>query len=43
LLITKLATSLGCWLGPANGKPLNLRLNLDGLDALSADRDAHAC
>jgi hypothetical protein len=33
LLITKLATSLGRWLGPANGKHLDLRPNLDGLDA----------
>jgi HK97 family phage portal protein len=39
-LVTRLATSLGRWLGPAYGKRLELRPNLDGLDALSHDRDA---
>jgi phage portal protein BeeE len=39
-LVPRTASGLSRWLGPAYGRGLVLRANLDGLDALSADRDA---
>jgi HK97 family phage portal protein len=39
-LVQRTASGLSRWLGPAYGRGLALRANLDGLDALSTDRDA---
>ena len=39
-LVQRTASGLSRWLGPAYGRGLVLRPNLDGLDALAADRDA---
>jgi HK97 family phage portal protein len=39
-LVQRTASSLGRWLGPAFGRGLTLRPDLDNLDALAADRDA---
>jgi HK97 family phage portal protein len=40
-LVQRTASGLGRWLGPAYGRNLLLKPDLDNLDALSADRDAH--
>ena len=39
-LVQRTASGLSRWLGPAYGRGLVLKPNLDGIDALSADRDA---
>ena len=40
-LVARTAGGLSRWLGPAYGRGLVLRPDLDSLDALSPDRDAH--
>jgi phage portal protein BeeE len=41
-LVQRTASGLSRWLGPAYGRGLMLKPDLDSLDALSANRDARA-